>query len=69
MSFRELIDWLGQMKSPVVTQEDINKSGLVMFKAKDFPTKQKNEEVSDNCVDKVSRLYQHMLSLVFIILD
>ncbi|EJC97964.1 uncharacterized protein FOMMEDRAFT_162307 [Fomitiporia mediterranea MF3/22] len=48
----ELADLLGQVKPPVVTEEDIERSGLELFKAKDLGEYESSGRVANNCIDR-----------------
>ncbi|KAH8114585.1 hypothetical protein DFH11DRAFT_172893 [Phellopilus nigrolimitatus] len=48
----ELAELLGQVKPPVVTEEEIERSGLQVFKANSLEEFERNEQVASNCVDR-----------------
>lgn len=52
--FRELAEFLGQAKPPVVTEEEIERSGLELFKAGSLKEYEASGRVASNCVDRVS---------------
>lgn len=50
---RELAELLGQVKPPVATREDIDKSGLQIIKSTDLEQYEKEGRVAANCIDRV----------------
>ena len=50
---RELADFLGQAKPPVVTEEEIEQSGLELFKAAGLIEYVDGGRVASNCLDRV----------------
>ncbi|OCH91123.1 hypothetical protein OBBRIDRAFT_834473 [Obba rivulosa] len=48
----ELAELLGQVKPPVATREDIDNSGLQIFKSTDLQAFEKEGKVASNCVDR-----------------
>lgn len=50
---RELAELLGQVKPPIATREEIEKSGLEVFKASLLQEYEANGKVASNCVDRV----------------
>ena len=55
--FRELAELLGQVKPPVATREDIDKSGLQVISAGDLEEYEKQGRVASNCVERVRRSF------------
>jgi hypothetical protein len=51
--FRDLAELIGQVKPPVATKEDIEKSGLAVFKASALPEYSKAGKIASNTVEKV----------------
>jgi len=49
----QLADLLGQVKPPVVSKDDIERSGLTIFKATSLDDMLKEGKVAENCVDRV----------------
>lgn len=52
-SSSELAELLGQVKPPVATKEEIEKSGLQIIKPSDLQQYEKDGRVASNCVDRV----------------
>ena len=50
---RELADLLGQVKPPVASKEDIEKSGLEIIKPSSLPGYEKLGKVASNTVERV----------------
>lgn len=50
---RELAELLGQVKAPIATKEEIEKSGLEVFKARDIKEYEASGNVTSNCVERV----------------
>lgn len=50
---RELADLLGQVKPPVASKEDIEKSGLEIIKSSSLPEYEKLGKVASNTVERV----------------
>lgn len=61
---RALAELLGQVKPPVASKEDIEKSGLEVIKATQLPEYTKNSKIAENTVDRVSTLSQIFTTLV-----
>ena len=53
LSHRELAELLGQVKPPVATQEDIEKSGLQIILANELGEYERQGKVASNCVERV----------------
>lgn len=53
MHIRELTELLGQVKSPVATEEEIERSGLEVVKASSLQVLQRSGRIASNCVDRV----------------
>ena len=51
---RELAELLGQVKPPVATREDIDKSGLQIIKTSDLEEYERQGRVASNCIERVS---------------
>jgi hypothetical protein len=62
--FRALAELLGQVKPPVASKEDIEKSGLEVIKASQLPEYTKNGSIAENTVDRVSTLCQLFTPLI-----
>lgn len=63
MSLRALAELLGQVKPPVASKEDIEKSGLEVIKAAQLPEYTKNGRIAENTVDRVSTQSQILMFL------
>ena len=58
-SHRELAELLGQVKPPVATREDIDKSGLQIIKTSDLEEYERQGRVASNCIERVSSSAVH----------
>lgn len=66
LSYRELAELLGQVKPPTVSKDEIDKSGLEVFKAESLEEYEKDGRVAANCVERVCNpacLVFHKLNL------
>ena len=57
---RELAELLGQVKPPVATREEIEKSGLQIIKPPELDHLEQQGNVASNCVERVRILLVHL---------
>jgi hypothetical protein len=65
---RELAELLGQVKPPVATKEEIEKSGLEIIKPADLERYEKEGRVASNCVERVNAFLPHPAK-TFLLMD
>lgn len=53
----ELADLLGQVKPPTATKEEIEKSGLQVFKASKIREYEQESKIAGNCIERVRVIY------------
>lgn len=53
---RELAELLGQVKPPVATREEIDKSGLQIINSSELAQYEQEGKVASNCAERVSLL-------------
>lgn len=62
-----LNEFLGQVKPPTVTREDIAKAGLRVVKGTEIQELAKNGSVTENCTERVSRLARQVAQLTLFV--
>lgn len=60
MHIRELAEILGQVKPPIATKDEIERSGLEVLKAKDLPQFVEANKVASNTTERVSIHFSHI---------
>lgn len=60
---RELAELLGQVKPPVATKEEIEKSGLETIKASEMRQHELSGKITSNCMDRVRLTLSFKLTL------